>query len=79
MILLRMAGGLGNQLFQLSAAKYINIRFPNHELLIYQNSINNYLVKHEFLLNKIFIVDDFKFEKKLLFKLITHDHLRIIR
>ncbi|MGN5151063.1 alpha-1,2-fucosyltransferase [Aeromonas enteropelogenes] len=64
MIAIRLAGGLGNQIFQLGAALLLAERSNQHDILIDTSSLYNYTTGRDYSLDKIFDLTKTAFEIK---------------
>ena len=75
MIFIRLAGGLGNQIFQLAGALLISKYSGIDTIALDTSGLKKYEQKRECLLNKIFDFD--KIEKNILFKNFRFSNFRI--
>lgn len=75
MIIVRLAGGLGNQIFQLGAALLLVKKYGIEKIIINDNSLNNYKTKRE---NELLNFFDFsKLDVEIKFKNVLIANLRI--
>ncbi len=68
MIITRLAGGLGNQIFQLGASLLLRNKFQNNTIVIDDTHLSSYDVKRENELIHFFSLDNINFKKSFLIK-----------